>query len=105
MKPLLISFVVALVLIGAAECISDEIKAKLMEIQKECMSESGITDVVIRQALQGDELTAEMQVNAKSHAFCFAKKLGIMNDDGTFNTEAFMLHHWSLRELTNACIS
>ncbi|XP_028133351.1 uncharacterized protein LOC114328638 [Diabrotica virgifera virgifera] len=73
------------VLFSHGECLSDEMKAKIMDIAKQCNAATGIDDQVVAQALAGNFPTDD---KFKKFVLCFGKMIGFLDEEGNPNIAA-----------------
>ncbi|CAH1114507.1 unnamed protein product [Psylliodes chrysocephalus] len=78
----IVIFVGLLALIGTGECIPDELKAHIMELQKICFAEVGSSEELVMKALKGESLD---DPKLKAHVLCFSKKIGFLDAEGNLN--------------------
>ncbi|CAG9829123.1 unnamed protein product [Diabrotica balteata] len=73
------------VFILQGECLSEEMRAKIMDIQKECNAATGIDDQAVAQALAGNFPTDD---KFKKFVLCFGQKIGFLDAEGNPNIAA-----------------
>ncbi|XP_076240646.1 general odorant-binding protein 56d-like [Calliopsis andreniformis] len=82
MKTIFVVF--ALCFVGAL-ALTDEQKTKLAEFKNACITETGVEPQAIENAKSGN--ADENDQKLKCFASCMLKKVGVMNEDGSFNEE------------------